>query len=131
MRVELWILFAGQVLLAPVVGGVIFAAGRWGVRRTVLALSGGALELLVSGVVYYDLLTGLRSQTAYILTHRGEIIAQGFVTTYRAFVPMAAGLTLSMGAGVLALWKTARIGRWGWFVAILAAQVVAGVVSAL
>src|SRR5262249_53084153 len=69
-------------------------------------------------------------QTAYILTHREEIITQGFLTTYRAFVVLGVGVTLSAGAGVLGLWKTARIRRWGWFAAILVAQVIAGVVSA-
>jgi len=130
MQVELWVLFAGQVLLAPIVGGAIFAAGRWGLRRTVLALAVGALALIVGGVVYYDVLTGLRSQTAYILAHREEIITQGFLTTYRASVLIGAGVTLSAGAGVLALWKTAQVRRWGWFAAILAAQMVAGVVAA-
>jgi hypothetical protein len=129
MLTELWLLYAAQVLLAPVVGGAIIAAGRWGARRTVLALSVGALVLLVGGVVYYDVLTGLHSQTAYILTHQKEIVAQGYVTTARALVLTGAGTTLSVGAGVLALWKTARIRRWGWFTVILAMQLAAGVVA--
>lgn len=121
------VLFFGQVLLAPVLIGIVTALARQGPRRTVLALAAVSMAVLACGVIYYDVVTGLRSEIGYLTTSR-EAFSQGINTLFGAYLVIAAGLALAAAAAVVALSRTAQLGRWGWFAAILLMTIFASAV---
>ena len=122
-------IFIGQVTLAPVVLGVVLALVRGGTGRVVPALAVAALALLIAGVGIYDAITGLRSEVAYVSDHAIGI-GQAVLNLSGAYVILGAGETLLLTATALALHDAARERRWGWFLALVGAQVLAAILVA-
>jgi hypothetical protein len=122
------ILFFGQILLAPALIGGAIALARSTPRRTILALAVSAAVVTLGGVVFYDAITGLRGQAYYYATyatHIGKDLSQFVI----ASLVLGAGVALSNAAGTVALARTAHLGRWGWFAAVLAVMALTGAVT--
>lgn len=119
------VLFLVEILLAPVLIGAVTAFSRETPRRTILALAVSAMVVTLAGVVFYDAMTGLRGQVHYYQTRIGADISQLVV----ASLVLGAGVALTTAAGTVALARTAHLGRWGWFAAVLAVMALTGAVT--
>jgi hypothetical protein len=108
-------------LLVPLLLAGPILAGRKHPRRTVLALSIGALLFLVAGAVGYDIVSGLRTSDLVFfpgprffsldLFHINLALASFDALTFAYY--------LFLGASVLGLILTLQAGRRRWFIAIL------------
>jgi hypothetical protein len=121
-----------QLLLAPLLIIGVTGFARASQKRAIVALAVAAIAVLILGVVFYDVVSGLRSLTGYIATHRPFALAD-IQTVEFSYVVMAAGNALASAAAVIALSQTARLGRWRWFAGLalmtLFAQAIALVFS--
>ena len=108
-------------LLIPLLLAGLILAGLKRPRRTVLALSIGALLFLVAGTVGYDIVSGLRTPDLVFfpsprffrldLFHINLVLASFDALTFAYY--------LFLGASVFGLILTLRAGCRRWFIAIL------------
>jgi hypothetical protein len=119
------ILFLGEILLAPALVGGVIAFVRSTPRRTILALAVAAACVTLAGVIFYNATTGLRSPLRYYQTHLGKDVSQLAV----ASLILSAGVALTNAAGIVTLARSARLGQWGWFAAVLGTMALSGAVA--
>lgn len=103
-----------QLLLAPLLIIGVTGFARASQKRAIVALAVAAIVVLIAGVVFYDVVSGLRSLYGYLATHRPYAIANIQTIEY-SYVVMGAGNALTSAAAVIALSQAARLGRWRWF----------------
>lgn len=90
-------------------------------KRTILFLSLGAILLGIVGAVVFAVGIGAAANCAGpgATTITQECLAQGTTPTYIAFALFGLAALLGLIGWIGGLIKTATIGAWGWFVAVL------------
>jgi hypothetical protein len=123
------ILVIVQVVLAPLLIGLIVGLASASVRRTIIVAAISASALVFVGVALIDALTRLRGPIGSINAEFYSLPGALALTLFE--LVLNAGLSLSFAAVILGLRETARLRRWGWFWAFLLTQMVAAVGSTL
>jgi hypothetical protein len=118
-----------QIILAPLMIGLVVALASRSVRRTIIVAAITAATLVFVGVALVDAVTGLRGPLGYLRTMYN--VAFGFFRLYYSELILSVGLSLSFAAVILGLRETARMRRWGWFFAFLLTEVAAGIGTTL
>jgi hypothetical protein len=118
-----------QIVLAPLLIGLVVALASASMRRTIIAAAITAAALVFVDVVLVDAISGLRGQIAY---YQSPTYSQpGAVTLTLSEVLLSVGLSFNFAAVILGLRETARLRRWGWFFAFLLTQLAAAIGTAL
>lgn len=91
-------------------------------KRTITLLSLAAIVFLVAAFVGFGpaFATHLQScQTSIYGPNPGECLTSASGPVLIGFVLYLAGVLAALFAWIIGLVQTARIGRWGWFLAVL------------
>ncbi len=118
-----------QIVLAPLLIGLVVGLASASMRRTIIAAAISASALVVVGVTLIDAITRLRGPIGFINAEVYSLPGALALTLFE--LVLNAGLSLNFAAVILGLRETARLRRWGWFWAFLLAQMVTAVGSTL
>jgi len=91
-------------------------------KRIIMILSVAAIVLLIAAFVGFGpaFATQLRScQSSLTGTNATECLTSASSAVVIGFVLYLAGALAALVAWILGLIRTAQLGRWGWFVAVL------------
>jgi hypothetical protein len=117
------------IVLAPLAIGLVVALANGSVRRTIIVASITASAIVFVGVVLVDAITRLAGPLGiYRLRSYSPFDLHAM---YLGELLLSVGLSLSFAAAILGLRETARLRRWGWFVAFLLTQAASAIGTTL
>jgi hypothetical protein len=117
------------IVLAPLAIGLVVALANENARRTMIGAAIIAAVIVFVGVALADATTRLAGPFG-IYRLRG-VSPFDFQILYLSELLLSVGLSLSFAAAILGLRETARLRRWGWFVAFLLTQVASAIGTTL
>jgi hypothetical protein len=122
------ILVIVQIVLAPLIIGLVVGLAGQSARRTIIAAAITAAAIIFVSAALIEALTGFSGPVVFF---QAGYSRPGELALSLAQILLSVGLDLSFAAVILGLRETARLRRWGWFWAFLLTQVVAGIVTQL
>jgi hypothetical protein len=122
------ILVIVQIVLAPLIIGLVVGLASQSARRTIIAAAITAAAIIFVAAALIEALTGFRGPVVF---YQSGYSRPGEVALSLTQILLSVGLDLSFAAVILGLRETARLRSWGWFWAFLLTQVMAGIVTEL
>ena len=109
-----------DIVLPPLLIGLVVALARVTARRTIIALAVAAIALVFIGIALLDAVTGLHGP---LMSSAGDPYSRQRLAVLLSGLLVSAGVSLSFAAVILGLRETVNMSRWGWFIALLLTQI--------